>query len=144
MAGFLTHHCERPVAVLHGMGASGGQRRPRFEVQPPPRSPMPAAAPPDEAMANVVYMGAGGAAAGIATATGTGTASAPATAAATEAATATAGTTAATTAATTTATATASTEAASGRNLLVPVEGSDESLLSCRWTLDHLYRPGKE
>lgn len=29
-----------------------------------------------------------------------------------------------------------------GRNLLVPVDGSDESFASLRWTLDHLYMQG--
>ena len=32
----------------------------------------------------------------------------------------------------------------SGRNLLVPVDGSEESFQSCRWTLDNLYRTGKD
>ena len=34
--------------------------------------------------------------------------------------------------------------APAGRNLLVPVDGSEESFQSCRWTLDNLYRTGKE
>ena len=33
--------------------------------------------------------------------------------------------------------------APAGRNLLVPVDGSEESIQSCRWTLDNLYRKGK-
>ena len=40
---------------------------------------------------------------------------------------------------------TAGTAAApAGRNLLVPVDGSEESFQSCRWTLDNLYRTGKD
>ena len=119
VAGFLTHHCKRPVAVLHGLRDAAG--RYSFEAPPPP-VPVPASAVPADSTAKsppggvaacpTTHMAADSEAAYISTA-----ASAPASA--------------------------PGTETVSGRNLLVPVEGSDESLVSCRWTLDHLYRPGE-
>ena len=157
VAGFLTHHCKRPVAVLHGLRDSAG--RYSFEAALPPRVlPVPASAdstaatpaggstaaspPGSGGAACPTHMAADSAAAGIATAAAAPAAetvsagkapatNAPASAPATE----TAGKAPAATP--------ASETVSAGRNLLVPVEGSDESLVSCRWTLDHLYRPGE-
>ena len=150
VAGFLTHHCKRPVAVLHGLRDAAG--RYSFEAPPPP-VPVPASAVPADSTAKsppggvaacpTTHMAADSAAAGIATAAA---AAAPATEAASAPGIATAAPAPASTPGTETvsaAPAPATETVSAGRNLLVPVEGSDESLVSCRWTLDHLYRPGE-
>ena len=90
VAGYLTHHCPRPVAVLH-MGKWAQEAA-------PPVSP-PATTSPTLKVEAAAAAGAAGA---------------------------------------------AESAAPAGRNLLVPVDGSEESFQSCRWTLDNLYRTGKD
>ena len=87
VASYLTHHCSRPVAVLH---LGGGQ------------TAVPAVGGDDGGRNREGGHAEETTAAAAATAGGDG----------------------------------------GGRNLLVPVDGSDESLASLRWTLDHLYKQG--
>ena len=97
MASYLTHHCSRPVAVLH---MSSTATREKVPLKPPAETTSPTLLA-EEAAARAAFITKEG---------GREEAGSP---------------------------------PASARNLLVAVDGSDDSFESVRWTLENMYRKGK-